>query len=83
VEAETRLLAGLEEVRTRGDGHPNQEGNSSTLRAAPEGNQERAMVLASRSSGSPHESIAEWLWPDPSNPGEARFVLRDHREEKL
>jgi hypothetical protein len=23
------------------------------------------------------------LWPDPSKPGEARFVLRDRQEEEL
>jgi hypothetical protein len=27
--------------------------------------------------------VGEWVWPDPSNPGEARFVLRDEQEVKL
>jgi hypothetical protein len=27
--------------------------------------------------------VGEWVWPDPSNSGEAQFVLRDKREVKL
>jgi hypothetical protein len=41
------------------------------------------MVLASRSSGSASRSVAEWVWPNPGKPGEARFVLSNHWEEKL
>jgi hypothetical protein len=75
MESEAQLLAEREQVRTRGD--------PSALQVAPEGIQERAMVIASRLSGPVSRSVAEWVWPDPDKPGEARFVLRVHREEKL
>jgi hypothetical protein len=71
VETETELLTKRKEVRTRGDEHPDQESDPSVLRAALEGNQERAMVRASRPSRSTSGSVAEWVWPDPGKPGEA------------
>jgi hypothetical protein len=79
MEAETRPFAEREGVRTRGSEHLDQESDS----LAPEGSQERAMVLASRPSKSAGASFAELVWPDPGRLGEARFVLRDHWEEKL
>jgi hypothetical protein len=33
------------------------------------------MVSVSSPSGSTSGSVREWVWPDPSKPGEARFVL--------
>jgi hypothetical protein len=41
------------------------------------------MVLASRSPKSASWPVGEWAWPDPSKPGEARFVLQDRQEEEL
>jgi hypothetical protein len=35
------------------------------------------MVLASKPSTSASWPISEWVWPDPSKPGEAWFILRD------
>jgi hypothetical protein len=49
METEARLLAEPEEARTWGDEHLDQVGDPSVLQAALEGNQERAVVLASRS----------------------------------
>jgi hypothetical protein len=68
VETETELLAERKEVRTGAGGeHPDQEGDPSALQAAAEGNQEWAMVLASRPSRSASGSVAKWVWPDPAN----------------
>jgi hypothetical protein len=83
VETETEPFAECEGVWTRGYEHLDQEGDSSAPETAPEGSQERAMVMASRPSGSVGESVVEMVWPNPGKPGEARFVLRDHQEEKL
>jgi hypothetical protein len=27
--------------------------------------------------------VGEWVWPDPSKSGEARFILHDERQVKL
>jgi hypothetical protein len=41
------------------------------------------MVLASRPSRSVGGLVTELVRPDPSRSGTARFVLRDHQEDKL
>jgi hypothetical protein len=41
------------------------------------------MVPVSYPSGSTSRSVREWVWLNPSKPGEARFVLCDEREVKL
>jgi hypothetical protein len=41
------------------------------------------MVLASRPPESASWPVGEWAWPNPSKPDEARFVLRDQKEEEL
>jgi hypothetical protein len=41
------------------------------------------MVPISSPSSSTNGSLGEWVWLDPSKPGEAQFVLRDEREVKL
>jgi hypothetical protein len=41
------------------------------------------MVPVSNPSGSMSRSVGDWVWPDPSKPGEAQFVLCDEREVKL
>jgi hypothetical protein len=48
-----------------------------------EGNQERAMVLASRPSASASWSVGEWVWPDPRKLGEVWFILHDLQEKEL
>jgi hypothetical protein len=53
------------------------------LQVALEGNHEGAMVLASRPPESASWPVGEWAWPNPSKPDEARFVLRDQKEEEL
>jgi hypothetical protein len=83
METKIGLLAVREEVWTRGDEHPDQEGDPSGQQMALEGNQEWAMVLASKPSGYASGTVAKQVWPDPGKPGEARFVLHDNREEKL
>jgi hypothetical protein len=43
----------------------------------------RSGVLASRLSASASWPVGEWVWPDLSKPGEARFVLCDRQDEEL
>jgi hypothetical protein len=70
-------LAEPEEAQAQGNEHLDQVGDPPELKVLLEGNQERAMVLASRSSASASWSIGEWVWPDSSKPGKAWFVLHD------
>jgi hypothetical protein len=41
------------------------------------------MVPVSSPPGPTNGPVGEWAWPDPSNPGEVRFVLRNEWEMKL
>jgi hypothetical protein len=41
------------------------------------------MVLTSRPSRSASRSVSEWVWPNPSRLGKARYVLRDLQEGEL
>jgi hypothetical protein len=41
------------------------------------------MVPISSPSSSTSGLVGEWVWPDPSKLGEARFVLHDEWEVKL
>jgi hypothetical protein len=72
-----------EKAQGQADKRLTQSSSPPSLRAALGGGQERAMVPVSSPSGSTSGLVGEWVWPDPSKPGEARFVLCDEREVKL
>jgi hypothetical protein len=76
IHTKTGPLAERVWVRTRWSEHPDQEGDSSVSKAAPEGSQEWAIVLASRPSRSMGGAVTELVWPDSGRSG-------DHQEEKL
>jgi hypothetical protein len=41
------------------------------------------MILASKPSASANWLVDEWVWPHPSKPGEAQFILHDRQEKEL
>jgi hypothetical protein len=83
METKFELLAKPEEARARGDEHLDQVGDPPEPEVSLEGNLERAMVLASRPPESESWPVWEWVQPDPSKLGSARFILCDRQEKEL
>jgi hypothetical protein len=61
LEIEGGPLVEPEEARANGGEHLDQVGNLQDLEASLEGNQEQAMVLASRPSASASWPVGEWV----------------------
>jgi hypothetical protein len=74
---------GGEEAQAQADKCLAQASGPPAQQAALGGSHEQAMVPVSSQPGPTSRPVEEWVWPDPSNPGEAQFILCDEWEVKL